>query len=327
MEKRTRFFALLLAAVLMFSVAACGKSTADSGDFDSEAAQTVETEAEAEAPVEEEVEEIDPIAAAQEKMENVTSMRVVSVTEMDMEIGAEGESMVMASRTTMDMTAFEDPILLKMDMTMEINMGASGDESDNMVQNVSAYAAMQEDGACMMYVFDGAEWQSMEISAEDLAQYDPGSEATSYLNANYHYEAHGMEQVNGADAYKYSGTITGEEMEEVLVSSGALDQLSELGFDASQLASLSEDWGGLSIDLWIDAETYYPVKYEIDMTTVMDSLMSSFLEEMGEEAGGITMSIPKMWISMTCSDFNEVEEFELPDIELIPEETDSEIQE
>ncbi len=73
------------------------------------------------------------------------------------------------------------------------------------------------------------------------------------------------------------------------------------------------DLGDITIDLWIDAESFYPVKYEMDMTSVMDSLIKAMAESMADQAEGLSMSIPKMKMVMNCSNYNAAEDFTVPD--------------
>lgn len=299
MKKRNKILALMLAAALAMSMTACGGKDTGSENTASE------TEAEAEAPAEE---EIDPFAAAQENMAEVTNLDATMVMEMDMEMGADGQTQTMESDTTMEMTTFTDPLRLKMEMTMDMNAGDAG----NMTQNMSIYAETAEDGTCTMYMYDGNSWQAQEVEASDVAEYNASSDMAAYLSDDYGFEAAGTDQVDGANAYKYSGKITGDDMKEVLLSSGALDQFSSLGIDSSQLEGMMDGLGEITIDLWIDEATLYPVKYEMDMTAVMDALMSNMIEAMGDQAAGLTMSIPKMTISMTCYNYNAATEFEIP---------------
>lgn len=299
MKKRNKILALMLAAALAMSMTACGGKDTGSENTASE------TEAEAEAPAEEEV---DPFAAAQENMAEVSNLDATMLMEMDMEMGADGQTQTMESDTTMEMTTFTDPLRLKMEMTMDMNAGDAG----NMTQNMSIYAETAEDGTCTMYLYDGNSWQAQEVEASDVAEYNASNDMAAYLNDDYGFEAAGTDQVDGANAYKYSGKITGDDMKEVLLSSGALDQFSSLGIDSSQLEGMMDGLGEITIDLWIDEATLYPVKYEMDMTAVMDALMSNMIEAMGDQAAGLTMSIPKMTISMTCYNYNAATEFEIP---------------
>ena len=64
--------------------------------------------------------------------------------------------------------------------------------------------------------------------------------------------------------------------------------------------------------MWIDQKTLYPVKYEMDLTELIRSYMDKILEEADmQEAGSVDVS--KVKISFSCSNFNQAEEFTLPD--------------
>ena len=74
-----------------------------------------------------------------------------------------------------------------------------------------------------------------------------------------------------------------------------------------------KDLGELPITLWIDETEMYPIKYEMDMTSMMNSLMSGIIESMGDEAAGLTFEYTKVKMEMTCSDFNAVDEITIPE--------------
>lgn len=278
MKKGKRILALALAAVMAVSMMACGKKKTD------------------------------PYAAAQENMANVKSMEATMLMEMDMEVSAGGESQTMEMDTQMDMITFTEPARAKVDMTIGMSMGELGNTSENM----SMYMEGNEDGTYTMYMLYGDTWMSQEIPADEALQYDASSEMTSYMDSAYHYEEKGIEKLDSGNAYRYSGKITGDDLKEVLVDSGALDQLSQLGLDMSQPDALLEGVEDITVDLWIDEATLYPVKYELDMSGAMNALIGNAFAAMGDQAEGVSMSIPKMTISMTCSNYNAAEEFEIP---------------
>lgn len=302
MKKRNKWLALLLTAAMAVSVAACGNSSASGGAAQNTTAETEETEAEEEVP------KIDPLAAARENVAGVTSMDAKMTMEMDMETGIGEVTQTMESNTVMEMSSFTDPMKMKAEMTMDVNMGEDG----NAAQTMEIYAEETEDGAYMMYLCVEDEWVSQEVAIEDIARYDAGSDMEAYLDEAYQYEAQGMDQVDGASAYQYSGVIVGDDMKEVLLSSGALDQLSQMGIDSTQWDGMLDNLGEISIDMWIDEATLYPVKYEIDVTEVMGTLMSRLTEAMAEPTGGVTMNVTKMTMSMTCFNYNAATEFEIP---------------
>lgn len=290
---KNKILVFVLAAVLAMSMTACGGK--DSGSENT----TGETKEE---------ETVDPFEAAQENIGAVTSMDASMVMEMDMEVSADGETQTMESVTTMELSTFYEPVRLKMDMT--VNTNVAGQE---MSQQMSVYADTLEDGTSMMYLFDGTNWQSQEVTAQDIAQYDTSTDIASYMYGDYNFEPAGTEQVDGANAYKYVGAVTGEEMKEVILSSGVLDQLSSLGMGSEDLDSMLGDVSELPINVWIDEATLYPVKCEMDMTEIMDNLVTNMLASLGEQVEGLTMSIPKLKISMTCKNFNAATDFEIPE--------------
>lgn len=305
MKKRSRILAVLLTAALSMSLAACGKGSADSKTAgDAPAAETQEEASDASGEAEEPETAADPFAEAQKVMTDIQSLEATMVMEMDMVVSANGEEQSMESVTTMDMSCIYDPLLMRMDVT--VDAGEAGSAQTSMyVENT--------DDACMAYLNDGTAWQSQPISVTDLDQYDFSTDMETYLNGNYNFQEAGTDEVEGASAYKYEGTISDSEMKDLVRSSGALDSVDKLGIDTSQIDSMLNELGELKVDLWIDAETFYPVKYEIDMTETMDTLMSKLVEAMGEQGEGLTMSIPKLVISMTCRNYNAVAEFAVPE--------------
>lgn len=300
MKRKNKFLALLLAATMSFSFSACGKADSAPTDTDKQATET-------NADGEEQNNDVDVFAAAQEKMktDKISSLNGKMVMDMEMTITANGESQTMQAVNTMDMSCFYDPIRFKMDMTVD-----AGEQGTN---TMSMYADTADDGTTTMYISDGTSWQSQAVEITQIEQYDAASNMTGYMQDSYNFEDAGTEQVDGKDARKYTGTIKGDDLKETVMSTGALDSLSSLGMDASQLESMFTDLGDLPITLWIDETDLFPVKYEMDMTSLMNKLMANTMEAMGEEAEGVSMEFGKLHVVMNCSDYNAVEEFEIPE--------------
>lgn len=301
---KKKVFALILTGVLAVSATACGdKSSADANasvNTDSQAGAQDNAE-----PASEAQPAVDPMEEAMKNMESVTNMEAQMVMDMDMTISAEGQEQAVESTTTMDMVCFTDPLKVKIDMNMD--MGAQGST------NMQIYAEPSESGTYNVYMYDGQNWTSSESAESALAEYDARSSMLNYIGDGSLYTQEGTEQVNGANAYKYSYVLTEEELKEQMQDSGALDSVSQLGLDVSQVDSMLDDLGDVTAYVWIDEASLYPVKYEMDMTTVMDTLMKNMLEAMGDQAEGVSMSVPEMKVVMTCSNFNSATDFTVPD--------------
>lgn len=246
----------------------------------------------------------DPLVAAQEKMQSVKNMDATMTMEMNMDMSMGEQSQSVESTTTMDMTYFNDPVKLK----AEVEVSAQG-----MTQNMSVYAE-EKDGAYTMYLFDGANWMSQATTKEELEGYSAKDSMDLYLQSGSSFKEDGTEQVNGADATKYTGVIKGDALKEVMEASGAMDSLgslAQLGVTEEQIAGMLDSLADMPVSVWLDKD-YYAVKYEMDMTATMDSLMGKMIEAIGDQAQGLEMKVPKMLITMTCSNFDKVADFEIP---------------
>lgn len=304
MRKGKRFFGVVLAVMMTVSLASCGK---EADNKNTQAVGNTVTQQEENTTKQEEstTEKIDALEAAKKNMENVTSMETKMVMDMDMKISAQGQEQSIASVTTMDMVCFSDPIKIKMDMTMD--MGELGS-----VQQ-SIYGDVSEDGTATLYLNDGTSWQTQTVAVTDMEEYDARSNILSVIEDGVTYTLEGNEQVDGVNAVKYAHVMQGDEMKETLLSSGALDSIASLGLDSTQVESMLNDLGEMTEYIWIDEATLYPVKYEVDMTEIMDKLMVNMIEAMGDQAQGMTISIPKMKMSMTCSNYNNATDFTIPE--------------
>ncbi|MCM1325601.1 MAG: hypothetical protein NC094_00690 [Bacteroidales bacterium] len=317
---KKKVLTLLLAAVMTFSLAACGEK--DSEDVAGGRGSSVEAGAELSGKdgkddvkdgVKDDVKDVkdvksveDPMGEALKNMNSASNMEAEMIMEMDMKMSAGGETQTIESVTEMHMTCFYEPTL-KIKMEMDMDMKELGS------QKMEMYAETAEDGSIMTYIYDGQTWQSQVAGAMDLEAYDARRSMSSYIQESSLYTLEGMEEVNGANAYKYSYAMTGDEMKETILNSGSLDSLASLGLSESQMEGMMDGLGELVTYVWVDEETLYPVKYEMDMTEIMDKLMSNMVGAMGEQAAGISMSIPKMTMSMTCSDFGTATDFSVPE--------------
>lgn len=319
---KKRFLVLTLAIMMTLSVTACGgKDTSTSAESSEVQTQEEEASSEEEAPAEtdeakedaggeaeqetEAPEETDAFAAALENMKSVTNLEGQMLMEMNMEVSADGQTQSVESVTTMDMAFFSDPRKIKVEMNVDLG------EAGSVQQSI--YGEVAEDGTATLYQYDGTSWHSQQAGVADMAQYDAGSSMLSFIDDGSVYTLEGMEEVNGANAYKYACVTSGEDAKQQLLAAGALDSLTSLGMDMNQLEGLMDDIGELTEYVWIDEASLYPVKYETDMTQIMDTLMNGIVESMGEQAEGLTMSTTKMKLSMTCFNFNNAADFTIPE--------------
>ena len=264
-----------LALAMMFTLAACGKeqSGADAASV---------------------------MAAAQQELTKVSSMRYTYA--MEMAISAEGESVEMTVNGSAEMTM--DPTAVKMTMNMDM-LGMA-------LENMQIYV-VPENGRMVTYVgmdMEGAgQNQWYKTLAEDATisteQYNAVDSFELYMKNGSDFKAAGKETVQGVSATRYEGVISSDVLEETLEKSGNLDNIgSLLGKNYSDgLAKM----GGIPITIWI-SDAGLPVKYVFDMTSMMAELIKNTAED-NRDAG---VSVDKVMMSMEVEGFNDISAITVP---------------
>lgn len=284
MQIAKRVAALLMAIMLLCAMTAC-----DTGTSSLDGSGALTDPGNGQTPAE-------AVAAAMERMAEVKS--VDAVMEMEMEMTAGEESLRMT--TTMDMTTFLDPLKLRADMT--ISMGELGS------MDMAVYA-QGEGEQYTMYVYDGTAWTAQSVALSALEQYSAQSSMDIYMSGAVDFTEDGSETLSGRTADKYTGVIRGESLEEVLSASGAVDSLeSAMGSDASTLADLYTDLGDLPVTVWIDQESGYPVRFSMDMSDIMEKLVSGL-----GEAAEIGLQVTGMTLEVTYDNFDQASDFAIPE--------------
>lgn len=290
MKKTKRALAALSALTLTLSLTACGgggqQSTGDSGT-------------DAMTPTER-------VAAAEEKMSALTSLSIDMTQDIGMSFAMADQSQELNMSTKMQMDVIQEP--LKAKGTMQIDMG----EELGGVQDVELYI-MSEDDTANVYMQMGGQWIKQSVTEAELGQYDAADSLELYLDSAADFAEAGTEQVGGADATKFTGVIKGDKLYDVIEESGVLGSLGQTGTDVSEdeLKAMLSKLGDLPMSVWINADGY-PVQYEMDMSQMIDSILQKALEMEGAADQGMTMTVSKAAMSLTCSNFNAVEDFELP---------------
>ncbi|BDF72119.1 hypothetical protein CE91St41_31000 [Oscillospiraceae bacterium] len=287
--KRNRITAAALAACLALSLAACGETTTQ-----------------------------DPVQAAQERLQDVKSMESDVVMDMAFQVpsGTDAAAITLAERMRMEIVTFTDPLKLKAEVAVSLDFTGAGLDNQEPMMSMTMYAA-QEGDAYNMYITDGASWQSQSVALEDLGQYDAQENLEFYLDSSESFTQAGSGDVNGAPADRYDGVIKGKDMEQVLRASGALDALDSLNLssemDAEKLKEIYSDLPDLPCSLWIDQKSGYPVQYEMDMTALMNQVLTRLVGAVDGSAGDADgLAVEQMRMTMTCSGFNAAEDFEIP---------------
>lgn len=242
------------------------------------------------------------MAKAGENLAKAKSLRFGMQMEMNMSSFNEAVDMTIS----MDGETTTEPVVVHADMT--IDLGALG------AMEMELYAE-QSDTTVTSYISALGQWMKEETPLdEENAALDAKGDMGSSLALASGLEEVGTETVDGVEAARYDGVITKEHLQEVLKNTGVLDDLGDAMDLKKSLEDAAEDTAGLGdipISIWIDKEAMLPVKYEMDMTEMMQKLMAQTGE--GTESLGDLLTINKVRVSMTVSDLDGVGEIVIPD--------------
>ena len=245
----------------------------------------------------------DIMTRAQKAFDGITSMHYTM--DMDMSFSAEGESIDMTTKAEADCVV--EPIAIDMDMTVDM-MGLFDmtfkmyliQDGDQFI----TYTGM-DDG-------EGGYTWSKDVMEDmgDMSQYDGQASMKVYLDNISSFKEAGTEEVAGVTATRYDGVIAQDSLKEVMEASGTLEQYESMGIEG--LDDLLGEMGDLPVSIWIDQKTDLPVKYEMDMTAMMQSMMDKLIAEDPDTAeAGFT--VDKCSVVMICTDYNAIDAIEVPE--------------
>ena len=251
------------------------------------------------------------VKAAQAKLDAATSFESVYRTEMDYSMAdADGEAVSVSVTNQMKVTLFTAPEpRLMADTTTELTSG-----EEHMSQNMTIYMLKEGEGYSQ-YITDGSRWAKGTVASSDMEEMTPTDSIQLFLAEGAAFRKVGTETLEGGDAVKYENTLKGAQLVEALDNVQLLDSISSMSED--QQSKIRSDLGknlkGLTVHIWVDEATGYPVRYEMDLTAILEDMTDSISKTLGghSEKSGRTMT--RAVVSMTCANFNSAAEIVLPD--------------
>lgn len=188
-----------------------------------------------------------------------------------------------------------DPDAMHMKLTMD--MGILGK------QEMEAYY-VTENGEPVAYTNATGSWERTEdepIESTELMSVD--------VSAAMEYEEIGREDIDGDKCIHYVGKIPGDKLPEMLGSSG--DLFSIFGIDVHDPEAMNS-LGDLELHVWVSEKRVLPIRYRIDMSSLMQELMSVLMSgAMGDS--GIDIHISDCIFEINFTDINEVEDITVPE--------------
>ncbi len=281
MKKLKKLLALLLALSMLLCLSACGS-------FERKMAKSAAN------------------------MGQLKSMHMDVDFALDMELAVMGQSMDVDAAIKAGIDLNTEPFAMKMDMDVEA-MGIS--------QQAQIYI-VDEAGERMAYASDdgGKTWErgtvEVDVDVNGMSVKDSLALLSKWADS---FEKAGEEKINGSATTKYSGQIDAASLVQLIDASGADDALeSSLGLelDSDDAAALKD----VPVSIWIDNKSSMVVRVDVDVTELMQSLLSEAIDEVMEDVledsgiAGLPLDIKlgAATASVNLSEFDEVGKIELP---------------
>ena len=232
---------------------------------------------------------------AQGTMSKLESLSADSETKIVMKNDSETETTMIWRNQEIFMNPF------KMHYKTKVMLG----EGSEVVDAEEQYAE-ERDGMVHTYMITVGDVFADSYGAEEFIGEQALADLDLYLTKLQSAQTVGTEEINGIQTTKISGVLTGEAMEKVLETSGIDLIFGGLGWSLDELYTELKDMKELPVSLWISPDGYL-ICYEFDMTDRMQAALDNLS---GTEENFQT--IVKTKLRVTCSNFNEISDFEIP---------------
>ncbi len=227
---------------------------------------------------------------------------------------AELDSLSYSADVTLSMSAqdvsFEAKSTCLADLTSSpaaLTLQVSTDLGRLGAEQYTAYA-VPSGGVYSAYILLPDGWVRQDLSgAEALGQYDIRSGAALWASSLADIRKVGSEQLGARRATRYDCTAGTGTVDAVMSVSGAYESLSVLGITRERALELLSGLGEMTYSVWIDDEQGLPLRFDVDMTGIMDRFLENLPGGMGE-----SLSIDLLTVRVELSNFDAVEPIAIP---------------
>ena len=244
------------------------------------------------------------VAKAAIKMSKLESLHADVEMQIGMGISVLGQDVNADATVTGGADIQRDPERVYVNMNAEV----AGFE-----QNMLLYAVGRDGGADVYSSADSGEsWTKDSIENDDSSKSSKADGKSVFLllsDSAASFKEYGKEKVNGADAIRYNGKITSDELKQALELADVKQSLEE-SLDVELDDDVFEDLGDVPVSIWIDVKSDMIVRIEMDMSDVMQGLVPVLVDKAMEKADigiGVNTKVYEVTVSITLSEFDAVQ--------------------
>ena len=247
-------------------------------------------------------------ATAKENIVTAKSARLHMTMDMAFDLQGETTSMTMK----MDEACTQDPLSAEVNMTMDMGGLGKMDTTMYLVQEGKEYVSYTKVSGGILGDEDVG-WSQSTIDVTDLKQYNAMDNAKLYLDVLNSFQSAGKEAIGSYNTIRYDGKVTGQDISKMLDTLG--DNVSSMlsTSDASTMADLFSQLDGIPMSVWIDQKTALPVRYEMDLSGMVNQLMSTMINALSSlSSEAVDFQVSKARVTVECSDYNAVAPITVP---------------
>ena len=239
-------------------------------------------------------------ATAKENIVTAKSARLHMTMDMAFDLQGETTSMTMKMEEACTQDPLSAEVTIKMDTTMYL------------VQEGKEYVSYTKVSGGILGDEDVG-WSQSTIDVTDLKQYNAMDNAKLYLDVLNSFQSAGKEAIGSYNTIRYDGKVTGQDISKMLDTLG--DNVSSMlsTADASTMADLFSQLDGIPMSVWIDQKTALPVRYEMDLSGMVNQLMRTMINALGSlSSEAVDFQVSKARVTVECSDYNAVAPITVP---------------
>ena len=247
-------------------------------------------------------------ATAKENIVTAKSARLHMTMDMAFDLQGETTSMTMK----MDEACTQDPLSAEVNMTMDMGGLGKMDTTMYLVQEGKEYVSYTKVSGGILGDEDVG-WSQSTIDVTDLKQYNAMDNAKLYLDVLNSFQSAGKEAIGSYNTIRYDGKVTGQDISKMLDTLG--DNVSSMlsTSDASTMADLFSQLDGIPMSVWIDQKTALPVRYEMDLSGMVNQLMRTMINALSSlSSEAVDFQVSKARVTVECSDYNAVAPITVP---------------
>lgn len=247
-------------------------------------------------------------ATAKENIVTAKSARLHMTMDMAFDLQGETTSMTMK----MEEACTQDPLSAEVNMTMDMGSLGKMDTTMYLVQEGKEYVSYTKVSGGILGDEDVG-WSQSTIDVTDLKQYNAMDNAKLYLDVLNSFQSAGKEAIGSYNTIRYDGKVTGQDISKMLDTLG--DNVSSMlsTADTSTMADLFSQLDGIPMSVWIDQKTALPVRYEMDLSGMVNQLMRTMINALGSlSSEAVDFQVSKARVTVECSDYNAVAPITVP---------------